>query len=293
MTGLPLDVQATTALVPPPTANLDAGGRYQSFSLLIQPIPTRFELDEMCNLWDRDVTVYFDLHIGGALLQPYIPGDARGQIRSLNRQVFYIGAVLITGTTHLLPQWSSSEISGMVPSRFFHKIYSHNIGSTFVPPLRSLIRRDSLMSMTSVLSLELMYSLKHSSLYKENRRRADAMLTVTQNDAIRRESFGARLLDPRHGDVIFRFPDSLKANLEEKVLYASSELLCGFAIYFKQCTLLLSPVFPCGLIVVLQGEFRDSTPQSLEFQVNYNTDLNINVPALRVKCLDFNILNFV
>jgi hypothetical protein len=68
---------------------VDGAGRYQSFSLLIQPIPTRFELDEMCNLWDRDVTVYFDLHIGGGLLQPYLQGETRGQIRSLNRQVCF------------------------------------------------------------------------------------------------------------------------------------------------------------------------------------------------------------
>jgi len=67
--------------------DVSALGRYQSFSLLIQPIPTRFELDEMCNLWDRDVTVYFDLHIGGSLLQPYIQGDSAGQVRSLNREV--------------------------------------------------------------------------------------------------------------------------------------------------------------------------------------------------------------
>jgi hypothetical protein len=87
VTGLPLDLQATSALAPPPTASMDAGGRYQSFSLLVQPIPTRFELDEMCNLWDRDVTLYFDVHIGGILLQPYFQVDTRGQIRSLNRQV--------------------------------------------------------------------------------------------------------------------------------------------------------------------------------------------------------------
>lgn len=41
----------------------------------------------MCNLWEREVVVYFDLHIGGNLLQPYLGGDTRGQIRSLNRQV--------------------------------------------------------------------------------------------------------------------------------------------------------------------------------------------------------------
>lgn len=88
VTGRTLDVQP---VLPPSTPiitnNIDVAGRYQSFSLLIQPIPTRFELDEMCNLWDRDVTVYFDLHIGGGLLQPFVQGDTRGQIRSLNRQV--------------------------------------------------------------------------------------------------------------------------------------------------------------------------------------------------------------
>jgi hypothetical protein len=86
VTGRTIDVQPFS---PPPavTNAIDVSGRYQSFSLLIQPIPTRFELDEMCNLWDRDVTVYFDLHIGGGLLQPFVQGDTRGQIRSLNRQV--------------------------------------------------------------------------------------------------------------------------------------------------------------------------------------------------------------
>jgi hypothetical protein len=91
VTGRVLDGAATAVVVAPrpPTGNMDIStiGRYQSFSLLIQPIPTRFELDEMCNLWDRDVTVYFDLHIGGSLLQPYIQGDSHGQVRSLNRQV--------------------------------------------------------------------------------------------------------------------------------------------------------------------------------------------------------------
>lgn len=88
VTGRALDVQPTILPTSPPTSNMvDVAGRYQSFSLLIQPIPTRFELDEMCNLWDRDVTVYFDLHVGSTLLQPYLQGDTRGQIRSLNRQV--------------------------------------------------------------------------------------------------------------------------------------------------------------------------------------------------------------
>ena len=88
VTGRSLDAQQILLTTSPPaTNNIDVTGRYQSFSLLIQPIPTRFELDEMCNLWDRDVTVYYDLHIGGQLLQPFVQGDTRGQIRSLNRQV--------------------------------------------------------------------------------------------------------------------------------------------------------------------------------------------------------------
>ena len=90
VTGRSLDV-APSPLSPPPAGSMVDGagqaGRYQSFSLLIQPIPTRFELDDMCNLWERDVTVYFDLHVGGILLQPYVQADARGQIRSLNRHV--------------------------------------------------------------------------------------------------------------------------------------------------------------------------------------------------------------
>jgi hypothetical protein len=116
------------------------------------------------------------------------------------------------------------------------------------------------------------------------------MLAVAQNDAIRRESFGARLLDPQHGDVIFRFPDNVKANHEEKMLFASSDLLYSFATYFKQCT---SSLFPSDLMSVLQGEFRDSTLQSWEYQVNYNNDLNINLPALRVKNPNFYRLNLV
>jgi hypothetical protein len=38
---------------------------------------------------------------------------------------------------------------------------------------------------------------------------------------------------------------------------------------------------------VLLGEFLESTPQSLEFQVKYDTDPNTNIPALRVKVLEF------
>jgi hypothetical protein len=81
------------------------------------------------------------------------------------------------------------------------------------------------------------------------------VLTVTQNDAIRRESVGARLLDPRHGDVIFRFPDSAKANLEEKMLYASSDLLCNFSGYFKRCIpLFLSLRSNASVTRGIQGE---------------------------------------
>src|SRR5271156_5956868 len=40
------------------------------------------------------------------------------------------------------------------------------------------------------------------------------------------------------------------------------------------------------LTVVLGGEFAESTPQSLEFQVKYDYDTNTNVPALRVKVLE-------
>jgi hypothetical protein len=42
---------------------------------------------------------------------------------------------------------------------------------------------------------------------------------------------------------------------------------------------------------VLHGEFRESTPQSLEFQVKYDTDTNTNIPALRVKILEMYNLN--
>ena len=70
---------------PPP--NDIALGRYEAFSLSLHPIATRNELDEMCNLWERDVNVYFDLHIGGALLGQWVQGDTRGQVRSLHREV--------------------------------------------------------------------------------------------------------------------------------------------------------------------------------------------------------------
>ena len=44
------------------------------------------------------------------------------------------------------------------------------------------------------------------------------------------------------------------------------------------------------LTTVLQGEFRESMPQSLEFQVQFNQDPATNIPALRVKCFeDYNL----
>ena len=95
-----MDFQTNSNFPPPSQGGLD---RYQSFSLLLQPIPTRFELNEMCNLWDRDVTVSFDLHVGGSLLQPFILGDARGTIRSLNKHVgAHLKIQLIAGTSCLL-----------------------------------------------------------------------------------------------------------------------------------------------------------------------------------------------
>lgn len=89
VTGRPLEGASTAVVLSRPPTGRDVN-RYQSFSLLIQPIATRFELDEMCNLWDRDVTVYFDLHIGGSLLQPYVQSDSGGQVRSLNREVQFL-----------------------------------------------------------------------------------------------------------------------------------------------------------------------------------------------------------
>jgi len=65
-----------------------ASGGYNSFSLQIVPILTRFEVDDMCNLWDRDVTISFDLHVGGGLLQQALgqtPEEGGKPIRSLNR----------------------------------------------------------------------------------------------------------------------------------------------------------------------------------------------------------------
>jgi hypothetical protein len=117
VTGRALDVQSQRPILPPSPVsvnNLDLGGRYQSFSILLHPIPTRFELEEMCNIWERDVTVYFDLHIGGRLLEPYLAGDTRGQIRSLNRQVSSPGSKLIVGNSCRIQEWSSNEESRMV-----------------------------------------------------------------------------------------------------------------------------------------------------------------------------------
>jgi hypothetical protein len=44
-------------------------------------------------------------------------------------------------------------------------------------------------------------------------------------------------------------------------------------------------------MLVLHGEFRESTPQSLEFHMSYDTDPNTNIPALRVKYLEIYNLN--
>jgi len=57
-----------------------------------------------------------------------------------------------------------------------------------------------------------------------------------KTDAFRRQTLGARLLDPKHGDVIIRFPETIQTNSEEKALFAESEILCAFSAYFKNCT---------------------------------------------------------
>jgi hypothetical protein len=44
---------------------------------------------------------------------------------------------------------------------------------------------------------------------------------------------------------------------------------------------------------VLLGEFRESLPQSLDFQVNYDSDLNLNIPGLRVKYHELHRSNLV
>lgn len=87
VSGRAVDTIHPVQAPPPSTVGLESTGTYKSFSLVLQAIATRFELDEMCNLWDRDVIVSFDLHIGGQLLSPFLQGDVRSQIRSLNRQV--------------------------------------------------------------------------------------------------------------------------------------------------------------------------------------------------------------
>jgi len=87
VSGRAVDTIHPVQAPPPSTVALETTGTYKSFSLVLQAIATRFELDEMCNLWDRDVIVSFDLHIGGQLLSPFLQGDVRSQIRSLNRQV--------------------------------------------------------------------------------------------------------------------------------------------------------------------------------------------------------------
>jgi hypothetical protein len=106
-------------------------------------------------------------------------------------------------------------------------------------------------------------------------------MAITPTDSIRREVTGAQLLDARHGDIIFRFPEPGQPNIEEKTLFASSDLLCKFSAYFKQC------IVPYSFNIVLHGDFRESSPESLEFHVKYDTDPTTNLPALRVKYLEF------
>jgi len=69
-------------------------------------------------------------------------------------------------------------------------------------------------------------------------KRPESSVLVSQTDIIRREAFGARLLDPRHGDIIFRFPETGSPGHEEKTLFANSDLLVRFSSWFKQCTTL-------------------------------------------------------
>jgi len=191
-------------------------------------------LDEMCNLWERDVKVYFDLHVGGPLLTPFLQGETRGQIRSLHRDersiVFRSGPVA----------------GGAVPPKFAEWLN--------ICPSSALVNKAGL-------------------LYKDDFRiviRIDETYTrpmaITPTDSIRREVTGAQLLDARHGDIIFRFPEPGQPNIEEKTLFASSDLLCKFSAYFKQ---------------LLHGDFRESSPESLEFHVKYDTDPTTNLPALR------------
>lgn len=72
-------------------------------------------------------------------------------------------------------------------------------------------------------------------------KRPESSMMVSQADIIRREAFGARLLDPRHGDIIFRFPETGSPGHEEKTLFASSDLLIRFSSWFKQCTIPETP----------------------------------------------------
>ena len=133
---------------------VDGAGRYQSFSLLIQPIPTRFELDEMCNLWDRDVTLYFDLHIGGSLLQPYVQGDPRGQIRSLNRQVLSPRKFDVNGRNN---EFVSAADQIRKSLNGIHSQGFSDAGFIFVLPRHFWINQDSSVLRISVLFSELTY----------------------------------------------------------------------------------------------------------------------------------------
>jgi len=235
VTGRILDSQVSSILpLSPAAGSMEVvGGRYQSFSLFIQPIPTRFELDEMCNLWERDVTVSFDLHIGGPLLVPYIQGDTRGQVRSLTRQAIS----LTVGANCRKHEFFSAVARCRKRVNGGCIWFWINVGLISVHPQFFSIKQDSSIKRISVLLSGLMYSHCFHAWQQEHRRRPDAYVTVNQTDQIRRESFGARLLDPRHGDIIFRFPEIVQGNPEEKTLFASSDLLCRFSPYFKQCTL--------------------------------------------------------
>jgi len=64
-----------------------------------------------------------------------------------------------------------------------------------------------------------------------------------------------------------------------------SHLLISFVV--SPCT--SNNVRPSNIMLtlVLHGDFRESSPESLEFHVKYDTDPNTNLPALRVKYLEF------
>lgn len=143
-------------------------------------------------------------------------------------------------------------------------------------------------SKTFVSSSELTYPPPNNLLFvgdlcgKENRKRPEVSLNVHQTDAIRREAFGARLLDPKHGDVVIRFPETVQAlDREEKCLFAASEILCAFSPYFKNCT---SPQLTASsgllLISVLLGDYKEGAFQSVQYSVAYQGDVNFS--ALRV-----------